>query len=150
MADPARKELKPPRPRKKKPTRKARGARVRSRRRAAPRKPRKTKASKPRRYSDQERRRILATARREGLTGAQVHQRFGISTLTYYLWRKKAGAGNRGPARTKRTHRAPIRDGALAAQVRQEVQAKVGEILPQILREEVAAYVGQALGGRRR
>ena len=39
------------------------------------------------RYSAAEKKRILDAARSEGLTGAQVRERFGVSTLSFYRWR---------------------------------------------------------------
>ena len=47
------------------------------------------------RYTPAERRRILAAARKEGLTGAQVKKRFGVSALTFYRWRGPVGRGRR-------------------------------------------------------
>ena len=109
----------------------------------------KTRRGRGRRYSDAERQKILATAQREGLTGVEVSKRFGVSTLTYYLWRKKAGTGAR---------RRPVRSGAprqarpngfdqdLRGAVRQQIQAT----LPAIIREEIERYLQEALGSPRR
>jgi transposase-like protein len=94
-----------------------------------------------RRYSDAERRKILDTAKSEGLTGAQVRDRFGVSTLTYYTWRKKA-ATSRGRKRGR-----PARDnfGDFSGQLREAVRAKVREMLPEIIEQEI----GASLGGRK-
>jgi len=48
------------------------------------------------RFTPAERAHILSVARAEGLTGAKVAKRFGISTLTYYTWRKKSAALSTG------------------------------------------------------
>lgn len=127
---------------------KAHASKAPARRKRVVPKSRKMRQRMRRRYTDQERGAILAAAKRDGLTGAQVQKRFGVSAITYYLWRKKAGTSKQGPRRRARTGRRPgARDTSLTALVRQEVQAKVQQVLPAILREEVAAYVRGALGG---
>jgi transposase-like protein len=99
-------------------------------------------------YSEAKRNDILAAAQKEGLTAAQVKQKFGVTPVTYYSWRKKyALAGRRGG------RRGAVRAGRgsdIQSQLRSEVQAKVREILPDIVRTEVSAYLGSLLGGRRR
>ena len=93
-----------------------------------------------RRYTEQERARILTAAAREGLSGPKAAKKFGISTLTFYNWRKRAGAP-RGQVS------ASIQlDGSLAGVVRAHVQAKVRELLPGIVREEVDDFVAKTLG----
>jgi transposase-like protein len=49
-------------------------------------KPRK----KRQRYTDAQRKRILTAAQKGNLTANQVKQRFGVTPVTYYSWRKKA------------------------------------------------------------
>ncbi len=85
----------------------------------------------------------MARAKKEGLTGAQVRKRFGISLLTFYRWR--------GPVRRRRraigravVRRAVVRRTVGArlvaeATIRAEIRAQVRRLLPQIVREEVAA-----------
>src|SRR5882672_3000922 len=82
-----------------------------SRKKAASRKGRKPRASKAgaatrrapskkrgHRYSDAERERVLEAAAKGGLTGDQVAERFGVTRVTYYAWKKKAkAASRRGP-----------------------------------------------------
>ncbi len=105
------------------------------------------RASRGTRYTASQKARILAAAREEGLTGAQVAKRFGVSALTFYRWRgpvrsgalKRAGK-KRGPGRPKGSGKVNVDTAA----IRREVQAQVRKLLPQIIREEVAA----ALRGR--
>jgi transposase-like protein len=96
-------------------------------------------------YSAEKKAEILAAAKKEKLTGAQAAKRFGISTLTFYRWRgpvrgrKKRGrpAGSRNKAGSAGKVRVD------AAAVRREVQTQVRKLLPQIIREEVAAALGR-------
>ena len=96
------------------------------------------------RYTDTQKKQILAMAKKEGLTGAQVAKRFGVSTLTFYRWR--------GPVRSDAVARRGRRRGpgrppgsgnlkVVVAAIRREVQAQVRRLLPQIIREEVAAVL---------
>jgi len=100
-----------------------------------------------RRYSDAERGRILATAQREHLTGAQVRSRFGISTLTFYTWRKRAGMGQEDKGRVGR----PALTGSnptFEEMIRQEVRARLARILPEILESEITNTVTESLRGQ--
>ncbi|HEV2105870.1 MAG TPA: transposase [Candidatus Eisenbacteria bacterium] len=104
-------------------------------------------------YTPQQRAAVLAAAQRENLTANQVKQRFGVTPVTYYSWRKKEGiTGPRG----RRPKAALAAGGNLSSQVRAGVQAKVRAILPGIVREEVAGYLDSLFGsgggrrGRRR
>ena len=95
-------------------------------------------------YTDEQRTQILATARKEGLTAAQVQKKFGVTPVTYYSWRKKTGvAGRRG--RPPGSGRGA--GGDLGHQVRSEVQSRVRAMLPEIIRTEVNAYLSTVLGG---
>src|SRR5262245_43251716 len=109
-----------------------------------------TGKSKPkgrgRRYSEAERNQILATARREGLSGPKAARRFGISTLTYYTWRKKAGQG----ARAGRGRVATSRGTGMQGQIKSEIQARIREMLPQIVEQEIEAMLGGSRGRRGR
>ena len=100
-------------------------------------------------YSDEQRTQILTTAKRDGLTATQVQKKFGVTPVTYYSWRKKTGVAarrGRGPAALRATSNA-----TLTGQVRSEVQTRVRQILPEIVRSEVSAYLNSVLGsGRRR
>ena len=87
---------------------------------------------------------ILATAKKEGLTGAQVKKKFGVSTLTFYRWRGPVRSDavarrgrKRGPGRPPGSGKVKVDVGA----IRREVQAQLRRLLPQIIREEVAAVV---------
>jgi transposase-like protein len=92
------------------------------------------------RYSAGKKAEILAAARKDNLTGEQVAKRFGIATLTFYRWR--------GPVRGRKKRGRPVGSknrvagGKVkvdTAALRREVQAQVRKLLPQIIREEVAA-----------
>jgi len=92
-------------------------------------------------YTPEKRAEIVAAAKKEGLTGAQVHKRFGISTLTFYRWRgpvRGKRAAKRGPGRPKGNG---VKVNSEA--VRQAVRAQIQQILPQIIREEVARALGK-------
>jgi hypothetical protein len=93
-----------------------------------------------------ERAKILAAADREGLTAPQVQKRFGVKPVTYYSWRKKLGL--KGPRGRRPTGAARTQGSDLGAQVRAGVQARVREMLPSIVREEVGHYLDQMLGSR--
>jgi transposase-like protein len=100
-------------------------------------------AKRPRKtYTETQRQEILAAAQKEGLTALQIQKKFGVTPVTYYSWRKKRGL--KGP---RGRHPAAATGGELGAQVRAGVQARVREILPGIVREEVAGYL-DALFGR--
>jgi transposase-like protein len=107
---------------------------------AATRKSAKTRGP-GKRYTAAEKAKILAAAKKEGLTGAQAAKRFGISALTFYRWR--------GPVRGRKKRGRPVGSKNLSGKVkvnvgavRREVQAQVRRLLPQIIREEVAAALG--------
>jgi transposase-like protein len=111
------------------------------------------KAKKRRkRYSDSQRTKVLEAAKKEKLTAADVQNRFGVTPVTYYSWRKKSGAGWR--------HRRPTRGGGksrsdlLATTVKSSVQARMQALLPRLVQAEVSRYLDTALGtgkrGRRR
>lgn len=94
-------------------------------------------------YTPQKRAEVLAAAQKEGLTAAQVQKKFGVTPVTYYSWRKKTGvAARRGRGAVA------VATGDLHGQVRTEVQAKVRQILPGIVRSEVSAYLDSLFGKR--
>ena len=89
-------------------------------------------------YTPAQRAMVLAAAQKEGLTAIQVRRRFGVTPVTYYPWRKKLGAAaKRGGAATR------LAGGPLAGQLRTAVQARVREMLPDIVRGEVSNYLDQ-------
>ena len=99
-----------------------------------------TKGKRGVRYSKEKKAEILAAAKKDMLTGEQAAKRFGISMLTFYRWR--------GPVRGRKRRGRPVGSknrvsGAKvkvnAAAVRREVQAQIRNMLPKIIREEVAA-----------
>ena len=102
------------------------------------------KTTRGKRYSQAQKEQILSTAKREGLTGAQVRKRFGVSTLTFYRWR--------GPVRRGRAKAAsgPARSGRKAGSdgLRDQVRQTVRNILPGVIRSEVNSYLDELLGRR--
>ena len=99
-----------------------------------------TKSPKGRRYSEARKKQILETAKKQNLTGEQVKKRFGISTLTFYRWR--------GPVRGRRAVKSapvPALSKGDVAKARQHVQDELRRVLPQIIQEEIAAYLKSAL-----
>ena len=102
-------------------------------------------------YTPQQRAEILAAASRHSYTAAPVKRKFGVTPVTYYSWRKKSGATRRrgasprvGGART---------GGTFGLQLRSEVQNRVRQILPDIVRTEVNSYLNSLFAsgpGRKR
>ena len=100
-------------------------------------------------YTPQKRAEILAAAQRESLTANDVKKKFGVTPVTYYSWRKKAGiVGRRGrrPSLLKQSGG----DYAITSQLRAGVQAKVRSVLPGIVREEVTNYLNALFASQRR
>ncbi len=90
-----------------------------------------------------ERAKIIAAAQAKGLTALEVQKRFGVKPVTYYSWRKKLGLKGQRGRRPAVAVNPPT--GDLSAQVRAGVQARVRELLPSIVREEVASYLDTVL-----
>ena len=109
-------------------------------------------------YTPEQREKVLAAAKAEKLTAAQIQKKFGVTPVTYYSWRKKSGiTRKRGTRRGTGAAAAAIvarpATGDLSAQVRSEVQSKMRQIIPGIVRTEVSAYLDSIFGqkrGRRR
>ena|SRR6266481_1477284 len=96
-------------------------------------------------YTDEQRSTILSTARQDGLTALQVQKKFGVTPVTYYSWRKKTGLTAR-----RGGFAATISQSAdLTGQVRAEVQTKVRQMLPGIVRNEVSAYLNEIFSSHR-
>ncbi len=103
------------------------------------------KKSRGRRHTPVERAKILAAAQREGLSGPAAAKRFGISTLTFYNWRK---AGRPGRPRTAKPA-VRLRTG-VAGQLRMQIRKTLRAMVPNILREEVQSAVREFIGTRSR
>jgi len=103
------------------------------------------KASRKRKsYSPQMRQDIMATAARDGLTALDVKKKFGVTPVTYYSWRKKSGAvakRGRGPAKLSASG-----GSDLTSQLRTEVRAKIQQMLPGIVKSEVATFMDSLFG----
>ena len=97
-------------------------------------------AKKSRRYTPQERARILSAAKSEGLTGKPASQPFGVSEVTLWKWRRDSKSAMR--TRRPRAVRPAASNGSIALLVRTEVQARVREMVPAIIREEIAQVFG--------
>lgn len=96
------------------------------------------KSSSRKRFSPAERAKILAAAKAANLTGKQVSSKYGISMVTYYVWKKQAGLGGRKTAK-----RTAGLTGATESKLRSVVRAKVERLLPRILKEEVDRIFGR-------
>lgn len=96
-------------------------------------------------YSPEKRAAILAEASDEQMTGKQVAAKYNISVVTYYLWKKKGGA------RVPRRESAPaaLQPLGLSGAVRAAVQAKVREVLPGIVAQEVGLHLNRLFGRSR-
>ena len=102
--------------------------------------------AKRKRYTDAQRTEILSAARRDGMTAKEVQKKYGVTPVTYYSWRKKSGAPPARRGRRPASAMAASGSGGFAAQVRAGVQAKVREILPGIVRDEVGSYLDTLFG----
>jgi hypothetical protein len=129
-----------------KPTRRAPRAKPKKRRAAARRqptpRPKHSRTRQRRRRTATEKARILTIAAAQGLTAKQVQAEFGVKPVTYYSWRKKAKRERRRGA--QRVVRGRPRGVELAGLVRESVQERVQQMLPGIVRGEVAAYLNRA------
>ena len=104
------------------------------------------KRAKRQRYTAAQRTKILTAARTGNLTAGDVKQQFGVTPVTYYLWRRKAGlTGTRGRksgiARIAATTSGP----GLEKMLRGEVRARIQSALPAIVRDEVKGYLDSLL-----
>jgi transposase-like protein len=101
-------------------------------------------------YTPEQRAKILAAAKAEKLTAAQVQKKFGVTPVTYYSWRKKTGlTRKRGRKATAARIVARPTPEDLGSQVRGEVQDKMRQIIPGIVRIEVSAYLDSIFGRKR-
>src|SRR5689334_5282132 len=111
------------------------------------------KKRKPRKlYSAKQRADILAAASKEGLSATAVQKRFGVTPVTYYSWRRKAGVGTRRARGGRPQPPGVLESGVnLVEAVRAELRNQIQRILPELVRTEVgAALLGSARPKRRR
>ena len=95
-------------------------------------------------YSNEKRLNILAAAQKQSLTALDVKKRFGVTPVTYYSWRRKYGASRgAGPAVGR------VAQSGIESQVRGEVQSRVRQVLPGIVRSEVGRYLDSLFGSGR-
>lgn len=93
-------------------------------------------------YSPEKRAEIMTDAKTNELTGKQVAEKYGISMVTYYLWRKKVG----GPTRASKAGQRSLPLGAgFETQVRAAIGAKVRELLPGIVARELQKQLALSL-----
>lgn len=107
------------------------------------------------RYSDAERQNILATAKREGLTAAKVKERFGVTPVTYYSWRKKNSTGKgkssgRAAAAGEVVGKTVAGAMNVADAIREEIRAHIRKILPGLLADEFGEENGRRKRGLRK
>jgi len=94
-------------------------------------------------YTSAQRNAILAAAKKGGLTALQVKRKFGVTPVTYYSWRKKQGL-----TRRRGTVGLVVGGAAnLTQHVQSEVRARVRQLMPGIVRNEVSGYLRQLFGG---
>ena len=86
---------------------------------------------------------ILGEARAKGLTGKQAAAKYGISMVTYYVWRKRSGLSRVVAGRGKRGQRA--NGDAVSFTVRSNVRAHIQKLLPTIVRQEAEAALKDLL-----
>ncbi|MBI5838281.1 MAG: transposase [Candidatus Eisenbacteria bacterium] len=100
---------------------------------------------KRKQYTQQQRDQILAAAKSQKLTAKQVQKKFGVTMVTYYLWRRKAGlTRTRGMGRVAMGKLGPSQSG-LTQLVRQTVRERIQRELPTIVRDEVQSYLNKLL-----
>jgi transposase-like protein len=103
------------------------------------------KKAQRKRFTPQQREQILNAAQAEKLTAKMVQKKFGVSMVTYYLWRRKAGiTRTRGGARPALAQFGATSAG-LEKLVRTAVRSRIQDALPGIVREEVQQYLNQLL-----
>jgi transposase-like protein len=104
------------------------------------------------RFTPEQREKILNAAKDGKMTAKQVQAKHGVSMVTYYLWRRKAGiARPRGTGRAMMGRLAPSKAG-LEKMVRSAVRERIQAALPGIVRDEVYGYLNKLLAkapGRR-
>src|SRR5436309_310982 len=94
---------------------------------------------KRQRFTPAQRANILATAKSGGLTAKQVKEKFGVSTVTYYLWRRNAGlTGSGRAANMSKLAASPV---GLERMLRSAVRERIQAALPSIVRDEVQFYL---------
>ncbi len=99
------------------------------------------------RYSAARRAKILAAAEKEGLSGAAVQKRFGVTAVTFYSWRRKVGKGKPRGRKGSAVHAV---DGLVSGKLRGAVQARMRAILPDLVNAELDRYLDATFGPRRR
>ncbi len=113
-------------------------------------------AKKRMRFTPKQRADILSAANKDSLTAKQVKSKFGVSMVTYYLWRRKAGltAAGRGTGSALQMGAVGGSTKGLEKMIRGAVRERLQSQLPAIVRDEVQSYLDSLLakapGGRTR
>ena len=103
------------------------------------------KKAKRKRFTPQQRSQILNAARAGKMTAKQVQAKYGVSMVTYYLWRRKAGiARPHKGSRAALAKMGPSQAG-LERMLRIAVRERIQAALPSIVRDEVQDYLNQVL-----
>ena len=85
----------------------------------------------------------LRSSEKNGLTQIAAAKKYHVSAVTIWKWGRDAKTSSR--TRAPRGPRAVPSNESLAMMVRAEVQARVREMVPEIVREEVAQVLGSKL-----
>lgn len=99
-----------------------------------------------RRYTELQRAAILADIEKNGLTQVAAAKKHVVSAVTIWQWKRAAKTLKR---RSWAVQPRSASRGSLDWLVRSEVRDRIGELLPGIVRDEVASYLRQELGGKR-
>jgi transposase-like protein len=103
------------------------------------------KKAKRQTFTPQQREDILKAAAAGKMTAKMVQKKYGVSMVTYYLWRRKAGvARSRGGAKLAAGSFGTSQAG-LEKMVRSAVRARIQAELPAIVRDEVQDYLNRLL-----
>ena len=105
-------------------------------------------AKRRKRFTATQRQEILDAAHKGSLTAKQVKAKFGVSMVTYYLWRRKAGLTPSGGAGVGMTLSGRVASTqGLEQMIRGEVRQRIRAQLPAIVRDEVKHYLDTVLAG---
>jgi len=100
-----------------------------------------------RRYTDRQRARILVAIEQNRMTQVAAAKKYGVSTVTIWAWRRAAARPRQG---ARRKAAAPaLSNGALAELLRAQVRDRLRELIPDVVRQEVASYLAASTHSRK-